>query len=193
MEKLLYTVTVPCAPESIEVLESLTETFLGNIPGASPDELLRLRLSVAEGCRNALVQQPQGRRMNVTTMTFWGGRFNNIAQAIEIDDPGPGLEVGGHLPPYPPSIVEQAFLLAEVFDEQILATPETPHNLSLTVQSLNGHRRTRDEWVRDARTSGYGLLTLCKAWERVEFRYDPIRGNSLRLAQPRPLLALYAS
>jgi hypothetical protein len=98
--ELIYTLTVPCFPDSLMVLEGLTETFIdegSHLPG---DIALVLRLSVSEACRNALNQgAPQG-RLNLVTMSVWRlGPADVFDFALEIEDPGTGLQIGGFKPP----------------------------------------------------------------------------------------------
>jgi hypothetical protein len=187
-QSLIYTLTVPCAPDSLAVLEGLTETFLGASSHLPSDIALVLRLSVAEACRHALSQQAPPGRLNLVTMSFWKiGASGAFDFALEIEDPGRGIEVNGVLPPYPPEHVKTSSIIARVLGQGVVAHVEDPHHLRLSVMELSGddEESTRRKPTHEKGEKGLGLLALASCWQSVRVTYDEAKGSRLRLEKPR--------
>ncbi len=187
-QEIIYTLTVPCVPDSQAVLEGLCETFLTDSASVTPEMALIVRLSVAEACRNALHQEPVSGRLRLATLTFLRTRSEKDLRsvAIEIQDPGGGLMVRGQTPPYQYPCVENPTLLAEVLDQRIEVVIEDPFTVRLysrDSQDLD-FEKNREEMIRHVSPGGLGLLAICRCWESVRFIYNPEIGTTLRLEDP---------
>ncbi len=185
---LIYTLTVPCSPESLAVLEELTETFLGGSGQLQPELALVLRLSVAEACRNALSQEAAPGRLNLVTMSFWRiAPGEALDFALEIEDPGSGLEVNGALPPYPPTHVGTSSVIARLLGQGVVAHVEDPYRLRLSVMVLTGaHEEPSGRMpLQTKRARGLDLLALASCWQSVRYSYCEAKGSHLRLEKPR--------
>ena len=187
MGKPIYTVTVPCDPDSMTVLETLCETFLATVPGVEEDKALALRLAVAEGCRNALVQQPGEGSLRLASLSFFRSHTSSGpgALAIEIRDPGPGLAVDGKLPPYPHAMTGRDFSLRGGLGFELLAKVESPWIARLRIRELThpGSCR-REDMLSELGRRGYGLMVLCRSWGEVLYHHREHSGTTLRLSAP---------
>ena len=188
-EKLIYTLTVPCNPESQAVFEGLCETFISEDEGLEPEVALTLRLSVAEACKNALAQEAGEGHMNVATLTFChrGDKTDPQSLILKIEDPGRGLVVKGSRPPYPGSLVGQKATLFATLRQEVIA--EVLSQTDVRVYSPDPAEQTaqlpaRETMVKNADPKGIGMLALCRCWHRILYTYDPAKGTTLRLEKP---------
>ena len=213
--QLVYSVTVPCVPESMAVLEDLCEAFIEAGEGLDGHAALILRLSVAEACRNALAQKDPESTFNLVTLRFLrGDAAGPRGLVLEISDPGIGLPIQGKRPPYAAGWVGQTVQVGEVLGQPILAHVEGLGSCSLALGAegetlkllalpprasrscslalgAEGEtpRPARRELILEAlEEKGYGLLALCQCWRVVHFHHESGKGTTLRLEEPRLLL-----
>lgn len=179
----VYSITVPSGMESQPALEALCDMFLDRRERfCSPDAELALRLSVAEGCRHALLQKPPKGRLSVVTLAFLRGREEDEV-GLEIIDPGRGFEVGGARPPYPAEFVGREFALTQVMGHNLLAKISTPERAEIRAlgAAANEGRSKIEKNAPGSREGGYGLLSLCRAWRSVSYTWIDGSGSLLRL------------
>jgi len=186
-DNTLYTVTVPCVPESFIVMEDLCETFLGDNDEISPEDAILIRLSVAEACRNALSRQRTGDdedSFSVASLGFYRASAGKAGLALEITDPGAGFRLDGKVPPYPEEMVGTEHRVASLLGQCVIARVESPVDVVLVLrrdEESDDPEATREEMIMHAGEHGLGLLALCRCWERVLYSYDPVEGNRLWL------------
>lgn len=186
---ILYSLTVPCAEESQVVLEGICETFLSSSQEVSDEAALIIRLSVAEACRNALMQRAPNGGLSLATLTFLttgSTEKNDLSRIIlEIQDPGRGLKIDGFYPPYQKSQVGKLYVLSKVLGQTIYARIDDPYNSSIMVIDQESEvELPRKQVVETLESAGFGLLALSKTWRKVKFSWDPKSGNMLRLSRP---------
>lgn len=186
----LYTLTVPCVPESLAVLEGLCENYIHSTDAISEQAALVIRLAVAEACRNALKQQHPHGGVSVTTLTILRQEphvEDNTLQnlVLEIQDPGPGLLVAGRYPPYPVEMHNQLYVLQEVLGQTIIARVDDAHSITLLcMDEAESGGLTRRERIQKMSDHGLGLLALIRTWGRVQFFWSRTNGNTVRLKNP---------
>lgn len=184
----VFSITVPSGLESMAVLEDLCDGFLASRqPFCSPDAELVLRLAVVEGCRNALLQKAQRGRLSVVTVTLLRAEDDPSNVGLEIMDPGRGLEINRHLPPYPDSCVGAEFLVTRVMDQAVLAKVTSPTTITLRCVHYTDMLKDlpRETILLGLKDGGYGLLSLCRTWETVVFEHLIGEGTLLRLQHPQ--------
>ena len=188
MQKPIYSVTVPCEPDSLVVLETLCETFLSTGPGEADEGALALRLAVAEGCRNALVQQPGDGLLRLASLSFFRHRGSRSVDAVsvEIRDPGQGLAIDGNKPPYPNHMACRDFVVTGGLGFEVVARVESPWIASLRIREVShsGNDR-RQDLLSELGRRGYGLLMLCRSWGGVQYRHSVDSGTTVHLSEPR--------
>jgi hypothetical protein len=189
--QLIYTLTVPCFPDSLMVLEGLAETFIDESSHLPGDIALVLRLSVSEACRNALNQgAPQG-RLNLVTMSVWRlGPADVFDFALEIEDPGTGLQIGGFKPPYRSFQQGTETTLLRVLGQDVKAHIEDAYQVRLFAGKADSSDDAvpREALIQGASEKGLGLLALVRCWQTVIFSYDEEKGTKLRLEKPKLVL-----
>lgn len=185
----VYTLSVPSVPDSVTVLEDLCDIYLARVPGLDAEATQQLRLSVAEACRNALSMPAVAGRVASVRVSF----FRDTARptgprisAMEIGDPGAGVEIEGHRPPYPRSLVGRRFRFLDVLDYTLYCVVDDAITVHFTAEAQIDTPRglTREELLSRAQPRGLGLLALCRSWEVVEFRHRADSGTVLRLESP---------
>lgn len=189
-EEVVYALTVPCAPDSIAVLEDLCEAFIRGGNGAEEGVALLLRLSVAEACRNALRQRDPHKPLNLATLRFLRvrGADGKASLALEVEDPGLGLPVLGLRPAYPGDLVGGEHLLRKVLGQVLKARVETPERARLLYSEAPAdfdRVHGRFDLIQGIQESGFGLVAIARCWESVVFTHDPANGTLLRLDGPR--------
>ncbi len=185
----VYSLTVPSVSDSLTILEDLCEIYITAIPGLDEDALTFLRLSVAEGCRNALSQEPGPNRVGTVGLSFYRTRQANGQHpltALEINDSGIGLQIEGNTSPYPREVMGREIEFLRILDYQIIASVADPFMVRLKAAPVNGCEAPleRDMLISSAQPRGLGLLALCRCWQEVLFVHEPGAGTTLRLSGP---------
>lgn len=188
---VIYTLTVPCVPDSLAVLEGLCETFIADDAHLSSDGELILRLSVVEACRNALAQRRPDQSFSVTTLRFLrlgedDARIDNIA--LEVADPGCGFLIDGAFPPYPDGHVGREFLLQSAVGWEVHGIVKDPLTVQLGCRQAGpGEGDSREAVLAniDDQEPPMGLLAIARCWETAEYSHRPGLGTVLRLQFPR--------
>lgn len=186
----IYSTTVPCRGESLEVLEALCGAFIAAAGGGDDgdDSSRVLRLSVTEGCANALRQKPAGDQLAVVTLRFLRPEDGDHGRVVvEIEDPGRGLPIHGALPPYPEALLGRDIAMGGADGMTVTARVETPWHACVTCADATGSEppAPRAADIAPLRGGGSGLLLVCRCWRRVCFTARPGGGSVLRLAEPR--------
>ena len=174
---------------SLEVLEALCGAFLAAAGGGDSDDAAHvLRLSVTEGCANALRQKPSGDRLAVVTLRFLRPEDGDRdAVVVEIEDPGRGLPIHGALPPYPDALFGRDIPMGGAGGLNVTARVESPWRACMSCTDADGREppAPRSADIASLRGGGFGLLLICRCWRRVCFTVAPGGGSVLRLGQPR--------
>ncbi len=175
--------------DSMAVIETLCDTFISEASHPGSANALALRFAVAEGCKNALSQRAPKGEVNVASVSFFPHPCDSAgAPSVEIQDPGAGLSVDGHLPPYPPHLVNRETVLTRVMDQVVIALVEDRYSVRLRWAAEPGNGggpRTRNELPCSLHPGGFGLLMLCRSWKNVVFIFRPGEGTNVQLGDPR--------
>ncbi len=168
------------------VFDDLCETYLLRAGWADAENALAVRLSVTEGCTNAIKQGAQGATGAEATLTFlWDESPPHAGLSVEITDPGPGLQLGGALPPYPDAMCHRQFPLGRVMDQQVVAVVESPWSVRVTAaeHEPDGGDGRVERFADLARLGrgGYGMLMMALCWDRVTYSTSPGGGTVLRM------------
>lgn len=189
MQRLLHRATVKCGAGALKALENELARRLECWPDAVPlDAVAALRLSVREGCSNALRHGwNPGIEGQVTIALLHRDTGDHPGLCVEITDPGPGVKVDGAPPPYPDSLAGFEFVLRRVLDQRVIARVVSPWSIELRREEGNCEESAagREELLQDLHGGGYGILMLCHCWSRVSFTLEPGTGNVLQLAGMR--------
>lgn len=190
----VYTLSVPSVPDSITVLEDLCDIYLARVPGLDVESTQMLRLSVAEACRNALAMNAAAGRVASVRVSFYRDADRHAASriaAMEIGDPGSGVEIDGCRPPYPHGLIGRRVHFLNVLDYSLFAEVVDARTVHFTAEAQPARTApvTRAELLSVAQPRGLGLLALCRSWERVAFHHEPDTGTVLRLEGPGTLVA----
>lgn len=188
--EIVYSLTVPCVPESLTVLEGLCENYIRSTGSINEQAALVIRLAVTEACKNALAQCAPNGLLSVASLTILQDNPLIYDQSLpnlilEIQDPGPGLLVAGKYPPYPAEMHQQLYVLQEVLGQTLIARIDNATSLTILcldlAESTTISRRERIEKMTD---HGLGLLALTRTWNRVQFLWSEETGNTVRLKKP---------
>ncbi|MGF1572547.1 MAG: ATP-binding protein [Sumerlaeia bacterium] len=188
--ELIYTLTVPCVPDSLAVLEVLCENYIYSSHKITEQAALVVRLAVAEACRNALSQRSSNGGLSVASLTFLREGTKKSEQdldnlVLEIKDPGPGLQVAGKYPPYAEEMHDQLYVLQEILGQTLIARVDSAHDVTiLCLDEAESAGLTRRERIDKMNDHGLGLLALTRTWNRVTFHFSTEGGNTVRLKKP---------